>query len=200
MIPYPSDRHYQPDPHSYSRPYTETAFAPTFITRSPGIGMPDPSLPPLTLKRPRSTSNPPSPTGSSSSKKAASEDTVSSPALGSDGGRLDMHPPPSSSTSQQSHHLLSASMVSTGPGSSPLRVDVDGGDDASTGWVKRTEEVHLGEKNPSSQAGLSKEKYEELYNILLCTSSLEPLLRRMLMRQLSRRHHSTLSNVTVSTL
>lgn len=51
-----------------------------------------------------------------------------------------------------------------------MRTDVDSGSE----WVKRTEDVHLNEEGANGDAvpdlGLGREKYEELYNTLLCTS------------------------------
>ncbi|KAK6909152.1 hypothetical protein I203_103167 [Kwoniella mangroviensis CBS 8507] len=81
------------------------------------------SVLPPSLKRPRSTSQPPSPTSSSSPKRAASEDPSDIfPSLGG-----------------------TNSMVGT---SSPLRVDKDGDGDAdetgSKNWVERTGEVKIG--------------------------------------------------------
>lgn len=136
-----------------------------------GVQTSAPTLPPVpvpSLKRPRSSSfnAPSSPTGSSSSKKAASEDreSVNSPVL--DGTRLDV--PPSGMVTLHS---------APGPGSSPLRVDVedDPESDGSEGLAKRTEEVRLNEATGSGSPGLGRERYEELFNMLLCMLCFLPL-------------------------
>ena len=84
-----------------------------------------------TLKRPRSTSTPPSPSSTSSPKRAASED-----------------PFPSSSDSGRGNDFLNPSMQAGNAGSSPLRLDFDDEPEqlgeGESGWVRRTEEVHLG--------------------------------------------------------
>lgn len=134
--------------------------------------MPDPTLPVLpTLKRPRSSSNPPSPTGSSSSKKAASEDTNGSPVPALEGSvRLEVSPLANSTLVEESMTgIEDHAGEAVGKDAARTDVDGDGGE-----WVKMTEDVHLdgGSKGEGADGGerakrLGKEKYVELYNELL---------------------------------
>lgn len=110
------------------------------------------------LKRPRSTSQPPSPS-SSSPKRAASEsdDHVSVPGMDT---------------------------TNAGPVGSPLR---DRETDASSGsgeWVQRTEDVHLNEVEPSGGASDGQERYKALYDNVLgaSTAELETLTKSRLKR------------------
>ncbi|OCF44499.1 ubiquitin carboxyl-terminal hydrolase 4/11/15 [Kwoniella heveanensis CBS 569] len=102
------------------------------------------SVLPLSLKRPRTTSQPPSPTSSSSPKRAASEDPFAS---SSDSGR----PDPLSSSGLA---LGTTSMAGT---SSPLGLDadaeVDAGSEGSRGWVQRTQEVKLASSDDGDEEG-----------------------------------------------
>ncbi|WWC72251.1 uncharacterized protein I206_106213 [Kwoniella pini CBS 10737] len=128
------------------------------------------SVLPPSLKRPRSTSQPPSPSSLSSPKRAASEDPF--PSTDSDSGRPDM-------PLQNSNNSLTGtnSMVGT---SSPLRAndynDVD--ETGSRGWVKRTEDVKLGSDDGHGEedgdititrdsiASVWKGRYDEMLNLL----------------------------------
>jgi hypothetical protein len=102
------------------------------------------------LKRPRSTSQPPSPS-SSSPKRAASDS--------------DDHFEPTNSL--LGHNM---DMSSTGRASSPLREH----DSSSGEWVKRTEDVHLNEVEDQGN-----ERYKQLYNDFLGQSSNDPSGRRL---------------------
>ncbi|ORY31587.1 hypothetical protein BCR39DRAFT_558054 [Naematelia encephala] len=107
-------------------------------------------LPP-SLKRPRSNSNPPSSSSTSSPKRAASEDPYSN-----------------SSDSGKPEGFLSPTMQGTvGAGSSPLgRSDGDGEADlGDSGWVKRTEDVHLESDGMDVEA--QSNKWKDLYQELL---------------------------------
>ncbi|WVQ94936.1 hypothetical protein IAU59_002024 [Kwoniella sp. CBS 9459] len=101
------------------------------------------ALPP-SLKRPRTTSQPPSPTYSSSPKRAASEDPFAS---SSDSGRPDL-------VNSYGLTLGANSMAGT---SSPLRLDVDGdvdaGSEGSRSWVQRTQEVKLASSDDGNEEG-----------------------------------------------
>ncbi|WRT69987.1 uncharacterized protein IL334_006980 [Kwoniella shivajii] len=103
------------------------------------------SVLPPSLKRPRSTSQPPSPSSSSSPKRAASEDPFSPT---SDSPRPDF---------LSNNNLVggNSSMVGT---SSPLRPDTDADTDetGSGGWVKRTEEVKLDSSDNGDEDGNEK--------------------------------------------
>ncbi|WVF67340.1 hypothetical protein IAT40_002093 [Kwoniella sp. CBS 6097] len=97
------------------------------------------------LKRPRITSQPPSPSSSSSPKRAASEDPFPS---SSDSGRPDL-------LSSSSGLAFGANtMAGT---SSPLRLDVDGdadaGSEGSRSWVQRTREVKLASSDDGQEEG-----------------------------------------------
>jgi hypothetical protein len=144
----------------------------TFPASLPRRVMSQPPIP--SLKRPRSTSDPPSPSSSSSPKRAPSEDVY--PAS-SDSGRNDLVG--GSNANGNGNGWLSPSMQN-GPGSSPLRdadvdgnanVDVDGDvdvdDDATEAWVKRTEDVHL----DGDVGEEEREQYKERYNELLGEST-----------------------------
>ncbi|WVQ83635.1 hypothetical protein IAT38_005776 [Cryptococcus sp. DSM 104549] len=125
---------------------------------------------PSSLKRPRSTSQPPSPSASSSPKRSASEDPFPS---GSDSGRMN------DLLSPDANGGLAA-------GSSPLRLDIDGAEeepDERKNWVQRTGQVHLGSdagdreeegqgdvtmtvEEPTAQP-VAKEVWNERYNDLI---------------------------------
>ena len=103
------------------------------------------------LKRPRSTSNPPSPSSTSSPKRAASEDPFTS-----------------SSDSGPPNDLLSPNTQITNA-SSPLRMDIDDdgneqSGDGESGWVRRTEEVHLSPEGVGRGVGYKSltEQHDEL--------------------------------------
>ncbi|WVR09644.1 hypothetical protein IAU60_006717 [Kwoniella sp. DSM 27419] len=119
---------------------------------------------PQSLKRPRTTSQPPSPSSLSSPKRAASEDPFSN---SSDSGRPDTL----NAVPLAGLHSNLAGM------SSPLRLDTDGDADSegSKSWVKRTGDVHLtssedgdGEADRTAtpddlvNADLWKERYNQL--------------------------------------
>jgi ubiquitin carboxyl-terminal hydrolase 4/11/15 len=124
-------------------------------TRSNMLGGPTPTL---TLKRPRSTSQPPSPNSTSSPKRAASEDPFAS----------------SSDIAAGSAHLPDANgngylntMSAGQQGNSPLRSDVDG---EGGSLVDRTEEVSL--VDGEGMDGVVEERngnsaLREQYNMLL---------------------------------
>ncbi|KIR27707.1 ubiquitin carboxyl-terminal hydrolase 4/11/15 [Cryptococcus deuterogattii R265] len=88
-----------------------------------------------TLKRPRSTSRPPSPSSGSSPKRAASEDPFPS---SSDSGRV-------------FDHLITdnGSMVAA---SSPLRQDI-GDNESNKSWVELTQQVKLGSDGEEDMKG-----------------------------------------------
>lgn len=112
-----------------------------------------------TLKRPRSTSTPPSPSSTSSPKRALSEDEFAS---SSDVGRPE--------------GLLTPNMQANGgAGSSPLsRFDEGEQDeegDLGEAWVKRTEDVHLHsdavEEDVEEEKSLDTAALSQQYNELL---------------------------------
>lgn len=90
---------------------------------------------PGSLKRPRSTSRPPSPSSGSSPKRAASEDPFPS---SSDSGRL-------------FDHLITdnGGMVAA---SSPLRQDI-GDNESNKSWVELTQQVKLGSDGEEDMKG-----------------------------------------------
>ncbi|WWC64842.1 uncharacterized protein I303_107456 [Kwoniella dejecticola CBS 10117] len=126
------------------------------------------------LKRPRSTSQPPSPSSSSSPKRAASEDPFSS--TDSDPGKPDIASYPSNPSLGGSFRMVGTS--------SPLRAndENDADETGSRGWVKRTEEVklsssddgHAGEDDPDttvtqdtpSPGSVWKQRYNHILNLL----------------------------------
>ncbi|KAK4683921.1 hypothetical protein P7C73_g6288, partial [Tremellales sp. Uapishka_1] len=94
-----------------------------------------------TLKRPRTTSTPPSPSSTSSPKRAASEDPF-------DG----------------SNAYLTPTMQASTTVSSPLReVDLDSEDETQSNWVERTGEVSLRDGNASQGPNL----YEKVLKCLV---------------------------------
>jgi hypothetical protein len=119
------------------------------------LGGPTPTL---TLKRPRSTSQPPSPNSTSSPKRAASEDPFAS----------------SSDIAAGSAHLPDANgngylntMSAGQQGNSPLRSDVDG---EGGSLVDRTEEVSLVDGEGMDgviEEGNGNSALREQYNMLL---------------------------------
>lgn len=131
--------------------------------------------PTSTLKRPWSSSQPSSPTSSSSPKRAASEDSHTSEVTHSQGSII-----------KSSLGLLNVSSAMSGntsipvggPGSSPLRKSEADGDE--TGWVRRTEEVHINSDTGMTEDHTSmdldekewvphfdQETLKEHYNIIL---------------------------------
>lgn len=109
--------------------------------------MSNPSVP--TLKRPRSTSTPPSPSSTSSPKRAASED-----------------PFPSSSDSGRGNDFLTPNMQAGNAASSPLRLDFhdepEQAGEGESGWVRRTEEVHLSSDGVDDGRERLRGQYNEL--------------------------------------